>query len=765
MPGRHGGACAASAAMGVCLALLAFAAPTWAAPAAPEIHEPSGIGTIVNAEDVHMEAYGFSDSTPGAVHQCTTWEVREEDSGNPAWQSGTPAGGAPECVTGVIKNHIHFGDGTFVGEYAGQAGLRPDVDYRLFVRYRNDLGELGAVAERPFRTASPADVGVARDVPWVAQQPGFAVEPVAGGMSLPFDIAMIPDPGPGASAPIGYVAELYGRILTVHRDGSLSVFADGLLDFDSSGEFPGGGEFGLGGIAVQPATGDVFYSAPYFNEVAGHFFSVVVRVDTTGDGSTHGGMETILDMGGEVGPEEQQAASHQVSNVSFGPDGNLYLHQADGFDIPSVSDIGSWRGKILRMNPEDGEPVGGPDGNPHLDLGDGVTAADYVYARGFRNAFGAAWRSANDQLYEVENGPSVDRFARVDYPPHDPAQDFGWDGSNESMETLALYNWPKAAAPVGIAFVEPQALSGSGFPPAKQDHAFVAESGPTFATGRQTIGKRISEFSPGQGGELHGPPQTLIAYDGLGKASVAGIAAGEDGLYFTELYADKSPDPTDPSSRLLLVRYFAPTTSCTLDGRVLRIGFPAGGTARRPSIASLGLEGQRLLVNGRWCGATTAGVDLVQVEGRGGAQRLVMEAGGPIGPGATAEQTVGEVEVKAALGGDPGDQVVLRGSPAHDAIRLAPAGMDLNGDGDPDDLRVQGAKLVVQALGGNDSVIGSAGPDVLKGGRGRDRLAGGFGDDVVDGGKGRDRVFGGRGRDRCPGPRREKRRGCELPGR
>ncbi len=578
MAGRLAGARVGLAA-GASLCALAIApAASHAVPSWPVITEPSGIGTIVNAEDVHMEAYGFSDDVPGAVHQCSTWRIQEEDTGHVAWRSGTPIAGESECVTGVLKNHIHFGDGTFVDTYAGRTSLHPDVDYRLFVNYRNDLGELGPAGQQPFRTATPAETGTARDVPWLAAEPGFAIEEVAGGLALPMDVAMVPSPGSSSSSPLAYVAELYGSIKVVRRDGSVATFADGLLDFDSTGVFPGGGEFGLGGIAVQPGTGDVFFSTPYFNEAADEFFAKVIRLDTTGDGSTQAGAQTILDLGGVVGPSEPQAASHQISNLSFGPDGNLYLNHGDGFDIPKAQDPDSYLGKVLRFDPATGSPVGGPEGNPHYDPGDGITARDYVYARGFRNHFGGAWRASNDQLYIAENGPSVDRFARVDYPVAGPgvSQNFGYDGSDASMATFALYNWPKAVAPVGMTFVESATFGGSGFPASKLDHAFVAESGPTYATGRQTLGKRISEFAPAGGGELAGPPTPLVTYDGLGKASAVGIAAGPDGLYFSELYRDMGyTTPIDPGARLFRVSYHAPSQACTLSGRTLQGGVPS----------------------------------------------------------------------------------------------------------------------------------------------------------------------------------------------
>jgi glucose/arabinose dehydrogenase len=220
----------------------------------------------------------------------------------------------------------------------------------------------------------------------------------------------------------------------------------------------------------------------------------------------------------------------------------------DGFDSSKGQDLTSFRGKVLRMN-LDGSA---PSDNPFYDAGNGISATDFVYAYGLRNPFGGAWRASNGKHYEVENGPSVDRLARID-----PGVNYGYDGSDLSMHTNALYNWDPAHAPVNIAFVQPETFGGSGFPASQQDQAFVTESGPTWATGPQVRGKRIVEFAPdADTGEIGGHPHDLVEYTGTGKATAVGLAAGPDGLYFTELYPDQNfTSAIDPGARLFRIRY------------------------------------------------------------------------------------------------------------------------------------------------------------------------------------------------------------------
>jgi glucose/arabinose dehydrogenase len=521
----------------LCLAQSAAAA----SPSTPTITEPSEDGILVHPADVHMEAGGFADPD-GDTHACTDWEIAEAATSEVAWQ-------AP-CATGLSKVHIHLGDGTFVNSYAGKTRLNFDSQYTLRVRFHDSAAEVGAWAERPFGTYPPSSPGGA--VAWTPVQPGYVVEEVVGpsaGLQLPVNIAFVPNPGSAPTDPLFYISELYGKIRVVTRDGAVGDYATGLLNFDPTGVFPGSGEQGLTGLLVDPATGDLFASLLYdANPPSEEHYPKVIRLHSDDGGHTASTITTVLDMRGEL-----QGQSHQISNLSFGPDGKLYVHMGDGFDAPTALNLDSHRGKVLRINMDGSTPTDNPfyDGAP-------ITARDRIFAYGFRNPFGGAWRASNGAHYGVENGPAVDRFARIT-----AGTSYGYDGTNESMSTNALYNWSPPHAPVNIAFVQPETFAGSGFPPSKMDHAFVTESGSTYSTGPHPRGKRVVEFSPDAAtGELGGHPRGLVEYTGTGQATAAGLAAGPDGLYFTDLYRDQPttdpPDPTEPGARVLRLRYVPP---------------------------------------------------------------------------------------------------------------------------------------------------------------------------------------------------------------
>lgn len=381
-------------------------------------------------------------------------------------------------------------------------------------------------------------------VPWVPREEGFRAEVVARGFQLPVNVAFRPAPGDLDDDPAFYVSELYGTIKTVLNDGTVIDYATGLLNFNPTGNFPGSGEQGVGGLVVDPATGDLFvghlYDAAPPN---GPHYPKVVRMTSFDGGRTVGQIDTILEM-----PGETQGQSHFISNLSIGPDGKLYVHMGDGFNAGTALDLDSFRGKILRME-FDGTPC---TDNPYYDAGDGIGARDYVWVHGYRNPFGGAWRTVDGAHYTVENGPgSNDRLSRAL-----GGESFGWDGSASSMTTLATYLWNPTHAPVNIDFVESGKFDGSGFPARFHDRAFVTESGPTWATGAQARGKRIVWFDLDAQGQVVGGPHDLVEYDGVGKATAVGLTAGPDGLYFTDLYKDMDyATPIDVGAQVLRVKW------------------------------------------------------------------------------------------------------------------------------------------------------------------------------------------------------------------
>ena len=378
--------------------------------------------------------------------------------------------------------------------------------------------------------------------PWLTR-PGHRVERITGGLRFPVQIAFIPEPGAGQNDPVAYLTELSGRILVVSRSGHWEVFADGLLNYDpTQPPVALAGENGLSGVVLDPASGDVFASLVF--ERDGDLFNQIIRVEVEDGGRRAGSINPILRM--ETNPT---TASHQVHALTIGPDGKLYANVGNAFSSDQSQFDGTFNGKILRMN-LDGSA---PSDNPLYDPTRPGVPESYLFAKGIRNAFGAAWRAVDGQLYISENGSKLDRVVRVV-----AGANLGYDGRDASLVPGALYVFgPPAVAPTGIAALNEPRL------PAAPGTLYVGTSARNFVRGPQATGKRIWQLELDAAGEVAGPPLELAAYVGDGRSSVSGVAFGPDGLYFLDLFPEypEGGNPFTGESALWRLAYVGTTGS------------------------------------------------------------------------------------------------------------------------------------------------------------------------------------------------------------
>lgn len=349
-------------------------------------------------------------------------------------------------------------------------------------------------------------------VPWETADPFYDIDRVVTNLNLPVNIAFVPDPGPDSSDVFFYVTELYGKVKAVTRGFTVSVFADSLLNFEPTGDFPGSGEMGVTGICVDPASGDVFVTGAYDDPLRPHNmgtkYNRVLRLFASADGLTSTGRATVLD-------SIPSFASHQIQSVTIGPDGKLWVNVGDGFAGGAVAENpNDLRGKILRMN-LDGTP---PGDNPYGPL-------SLVYAVAVRNPFGAAWREADGKLYTTDNGTNWgDRVLRIE-----PAWDYGYCCD---FEQGAVHVFGDRVGPTALDFDDGGVLGSSN-----QGKLFVAWSGPTYAVGQVPNGKRIWEIAVDDtGGVVF--DREFLRYTGVQFGTIVGLAIGPDGLYFTDLYGE-----------------------------------------------------------------------------------------------------------------------------------------------------------------------------------------------------------------------------------
>ena len=323
------------------------------APRTPLIVEPSVDGETLSGSDVHMATQPFSDPDAGQTHYATDWEIRRASNDELVWR----ATGVRDAAGRV---HIHLGDGQFVNSLAGKHELPPSTDFKVRVRHLDSSGasnRASAWAVRRFRTTSTI-TPLPNAPDWTADQPGFKVEKIPlkfpsgePGLRLVVNIAFVPENlrGHDPGDPLLYVTELYGKVRVVTNDFTVRTYASNLLNYNPAGPFPGPGEQGLTGLVVDPGSGDLFVSMLYDDnpsDAVANRWPKVTRLHSTNGGLTAATRTDILKM-----PNEQQGQSHQVSNLTIGPDGKLYVHNGDGLGTPQTAlNLNSYRGKVLRMN-------------------------------------------------------------------------------------------------------------------------------------------------------------------------------------------------------------------------------------------------------------------------------------------------------------------------------------------------------------------------------------------------------------------------------
>lgn len=336
--------------------------------------------------------------------------------------------------------------------------------------------------------------------------PGFELELMAEGFSLPVNLAFVIEPGKNPKDPLFYVTELYGQIKVICNDWSVKTYASDLLNFKPNYSFPGSGESGVTGICVEPTSGDLFVSMIYLDNK--QMKNKVVRM-TSKNGLKMDSSTTIIDDILSV------HAAHQVQAVSIGFDNKLYVNVGDGMAEPNpAQDDKDLRGKILRLNLDGTTPKDNP--NPK----------SYVFAKGLRNPFGAFWRKSDQSLYVTDNGPNNDdRFTRVE-----AGKNYGWP---KTMRQNTIFNWEFTQAPTALAFAE-----GDQFPSQYHDQLFVNLYGGAYHLGRMVKGKKMVKIELNKDNSGIKSYDEFVTYIGSGAASICGLAFGPGGLYFSDLFGD-----------------------------------------------------------------------------------------------------------------------------------------------------------------------------------------------------------------------------------
>jgi glucose/arabinose dehydrogenase len=193
-----------------------------------------------------------------------------------------------------------------------------------------------------------------------------------------------------------------GRLLVVEKTGTVRFLNNGLpgdVFLDLSGEVSGGNEQGLLGLAFDPGFAENGRLYVNYTDRAGD--TQIVSLTAAGGVADAQSAKTLMSI-------DQPEANHNGGWIGFGPDDLLYIGMGDGGGggdrhgtIGNGQDNDTLLGKVLRIDPNGGEPYAIPAGNPFANGG----GAPEIFAYGLRNP----WRNAFDGglLYIADVGQGM----------------------------------------------------------------------------------------------------------------------------------------------------------------------------------------------------------------------------------------------------------------------------------------------------------------------------------------------------------------------
>jgi glucose/arabinose dehydrogenase len=210
-----------------------------------------------------------------------------------------------------------------------------------------------------------------------------------------------------------YVAEKTGRIWRLPEQGQPTVV------LDISGEVSLASEQGLLGLAFSPGGGEYLYIN--YTDLRGdtriHEFAMLVGRPDPGSRR-------------EVLVVDQPFSNHNGGDLTFGPDGYLYIGLGDGGSGGDPDGNGqsldTLLGKMLRIDPSpsDGEPYGIPSDNPFVGR---VDARPEIWAYGLRNPWRYSFDRETGDLWIGDVGQNA--WEEIDLEPasSDGGENYGWN--------------------------------------------------------------------------------------------------------------------------------------------------------------------------------------------------------------------------------------------------------------------------------------------------------------------------------------------------
>ncbi|MDX1492922.1 MAG: PQQ-dependent sugar dehydrogenase [Longimicrobiales bacterium] len=269
------------------------------------------------------------------------------------------------------------------------------IDFLLVVAGAAGVLALVACSDGP--TVSPRDVEATLEV-------------VAAGLDQP--VYLTSPPGDPTRL---FVLEKAGRVRVI-RDGEL--LTEPFLDIRS--ETSSGGERGLLGLAFHPDYASNGYVYLHHTDTGGD--TRVVRYTAASDDAADAASASVILQ------VDQPYANHNGGQLTFGPDGYLYLGLGDGGDANDPDgngqDPSTLLGSILRLDVDGGSPYAIPPDNPFAS---DPAGAPEVWAYGLRNPWRFSFDGLTGDLYVGDVGQN--RLEEISYQEESApgGANFGWN--------------------------------------------------------------------------------------------------------------------------------------------------------------------------------------------------------------------------------------------------------------------------------------------------------------------------------------------------
>jgi len=277
--------------------------------------------------------------------------------------------------------------------------------------------------------------------------PGVDSEVAVPNADFPVAMAFAPD------GRLFYAERNTGNVRLVTADGRLQKQPVLHVDVIANPAMP----WGLVGLALDPAFEQngfiyVFYTAPVDERRAQ---PKLARYTVAANRASKA---TVLmdDL-----PEAKLFSEYYVGgNIRFGPDGNLYVPIGDFDSTSNAKDLTSARGKVLRLNPQDGAAA---VGNPFVGQGDEDAR---IFAYGLLWPYDLSFRPRSGEMFLTERGVY---FCCDELNLVRAGQNYGWGVTpDESVAPVYNFAYPgqkpdgSKVYPTGLEFVSNEAYPALG---------------------------------------------------------------------------------------------------------------------------------------------------------------------------------------------------------------------------------------------------------------------------------------------------------------